>query len=38
MYVPTGGLAITGGALKSAATPLVTSGFQPNVTTSRTAR
>jgi hypothetical protein len=38
MYVPTGGLAITGGALKSAATPLVTSGFQPNVTTLRTAR
>jgi hypothetical protein len=38
MYVPTGGLAITGGARSSAATPVVTSGFQPNVTTSRTAR
>jgi hypothetical protein len=27
-YVPTGGLAITGGALQSAATPLVTAGHQ----------
>ncbi|MCW2903072.1 MAG: hypothetical protein JWO67_5337 [Streptosporangiaceae bacterium] len=38
MFVPTGGLAITGGARSSAATPVVTSGFQPNVATLRTAR
>jgi hypothetical protein len=29
-YVPTGGLAITGGAQRSAATPAVTSGHQPS--------
>jgi hypothetical protein len=38
MFVPTGGLDITGGARSSAATPVVTSGFQPNVATLRTAR
>ncbi|MCW2916948.1 MAG: hypothetical protein JWN52_5016 [Actinomycetia bacterium] len=32
MYVPTGGLAITGGAAAAAATPLVTSGHQPTPT------
>lgn len=29
LFVPTGGLAITGGALSSAATPVVTSGHRP---------
>jgi len=30
LYVPTGGLSITGGALSSVATPVVTSGHRPN--------
>jgi BNR repeat-like domain len=38
MFVPTGGLAITGGARSSAATPAVTGGFQPRSTAPPTAR
>jgi hypothetical protein len=38
MYVPTGGLPITGGARSSAATPKATSGFRPTTTTPHTAR
>jgi hypothetical protein len=38
MYVPTGGLGITGGARTSAATPQVTSGFRPTAPTPHTAR
>lgn len=38
MYVPTGGLALTGGARSSAATPLVTTGHQPAPTVPPTQR
>lgn len=35
LYEATGGLQITGGALRAAATPLVTSGHQPRITVPR---
>lgn len=38
LYEPAGGLQITGGALRAAATPLVTSGHQPAITTPARAR
>ena len=38
MFTPTGGLAISGGALRAAATPQVTSGHRPTATPTRRAR